>query len=272
VAVERRLRPATSIPGTIQLTADLRSSGWQSWCQGCTALLHLAGSFDEEPGDERGSPHPDFVLARNLATACSELGIARTVLLSALGAGAQSPTRFQRGKWQAEESFRVAGLQWTTVRIPPLFGSGDHWTQRLTTALERLPLFPVSGDGSSRIQPLAVDELAGYLVDVLEDPDSFGRTLEAGGPEVITYRELLRRTAYAVKTSFRPVWLSRSAARLLLPLAARIARTPLNRGPLALLHLGGFVSREEEGAAFRGTQRYQGPTWLNDDVSLTLPG
>lgn len=263
VAVERRLRPATSIPGTIQLTADLRSPGWQSWCQGCTALLHLAGSRENEFTHQRRDSSSDRLMATNLASACVELGISRVIMLSALGAGSGAATEFHRAKWQAEAVVSTSAQSWTIVRVPPLFGPGDRWSLLLTTVLQRLPLFPISGDGSSRLQPLAVDELASLLVDVLEQPDTAREILEVGGPEVLSYKELLHRTARAAQTRFRPLFLPQQTARWLLPLAGKIARIPLTRGPLALLPHGGVVHDGQEGLQWRAHQRYQGPTWLN---------
>ena len=262
VAVGLRRQDPEVVPGTIRLTADLRESGWQRWCAGCSAVLHLAGILEENPrsGDTFTAAH--LQVTRNVVAACTQSGMDRLVMLSALGAP-ESSTAFHRSKLRAEEVLHQSGLRWTVVRIPPLFGPGDHWSAPLARALARLPIFPVSGDGGTALQLMAVEELVPVLLDALEQPVIAGDTIEVGGPEVLTYREVVRRTAAATGTRFRPAFLTPRMARWILPMAARLARTPLTQGPLELLQSSAVVSSgRPTGPEHAGLRRYEGPTWL----------
>lgn len=262
VAVGLSRHNPDAVPGVIRLTADLRESGWQQWCAGCSAVLHLAGILEESPraGDTFVSAH--LQMTRNIVAACSQFGMHRLVMLSALGAP-ESSTAFHRSKLLAEEVLHPSELRWTVVRIPPLFGPGDHWSATLARALGRLPFFPVVGDGGTALQLMAVEDVVPILLDTLEQPVIAGDTFEIGGPEVLPYREVVRRTAAATGTRFRPVFLSPSMARWLLPMAARLARTPLTQGPLGLLHSRAVVSSGRPANPGQAElRRYEGPTWL----------
>lgn len=81
--------------------------------------------------------------------------------------------------------------------------SAESASFRMLQATAKLPVIPTPPWMSSRCQPIAIDDVIAYLVGVLEDPRTYGRVFEIGGPDVLTYREMVR-TYLEVTGRWRP--------------------------------------------------------------------
>jgi uncharacterized protein YbjT (DUF2867 family) len=129
--------------------------------------------------------------ARRLALACRVGGVKRLVHVSALGAGANDTTRFQRSKGEGEEAIRrTEGLQTVIVRPSMVLGAGGA-SGDFFSALAALPLPPRFDRGEWKIQPLHVSELAELIVRLAVEADP-PALVEAVGPAPITTDELTR--------------------------------------------------------------------------------
>ena len=129
--------------------------------------------------------------ARRLALACRQAGVKRLVHISALGAGKDDKTRFQRSKGEGEEAIRgVEGLETVIVRPSMALGAGGA-SGDFFSALAALPVPPRLGSGDWKVQPLHVSELAELIVRLAFAPDP-PASVEAVGPAPITTDELTR--------------------------------------------------------------------------------
>lgn len=99
---------------------------------------------------------------------------------------------YGRSKQEGETLVRASGLQHTIVRPAIILGSGSPVWKGVAPMLE-LPMMPVFGDGHTPIQPIHVADVAEFLVEILRRRLFRGETLEFGGPEVLTFEELLQR-------------------------------------------------------------------------------
>ncbi|MGH2498540.1 MAG: NAD-dependent epimerase/dehydratase family protein [Candidatus Limnocylindria bacterium] len=156
---------------------------------GCEAVVHTVAV----PTERRASfAEVNAAGTRNVVAEAERAGVRRLVHLSAIGASAASPYPFLRSKGEGQEA--VAGSRIPSVVLRPslLFGPGDDFFPRLGFAL-RFPLVPVAGDGKARFQPLHVGDLAQALLAALRRDDVLG-VHEIGGPEVLTYDELVAET------------------------------------------------------------------------------
>jgi NADH dehydrogenase len=78
------------------------------------------------------------------------------------------------------------------VRSSIVFGPEDHFTTNIAQLLRRAPgIFPIPGDGQTRIQPLWVEDLVTCLLWALENPETIDQTYEVGGSEYFTLRQTL---------------------------------------------------------------------------------
>jgi uncharacterized protein YbjT (DUF2867 family) len=263
VAVSRHLRGEIVPRGVLQVAADVTSDGWQRWCEGCDAVIHLVGIIRENPRIGVTFERAHRVATDRVIAACRSLGIRRLVHMSALGARPDAATPFHRTKWQAEEAVRNSELEWTIFRPSFIFGRGDGFSTTVVPLLRRLPVFPVFGDGTYRVQPVAVEEVARCLVKAVGRPETIGETYELGGPEALTYNELLRRIAAALSLHRSFLHVPLAAARIVVSLLQHLPGAPITRDQLTMLIEGSTCDPTAASLTFGvPSARYEGPSWL----------
>lgn len=263
VAVSRHPSPAAVPAGVIQVAADVTGEEWQRWCEGCTAAIHLVGVIREAPRHRVTFDAAHRVGTERVVAACREHGIGRLVHVSALGARRDAATPYLRSKWRGEEAVRGSALAWTIVRPSLIFGPRAGFFTKLAGAVRRLPLFPVVGDGAYSLQPIAVGEVAAALVAALEIGASEGEVVEVGGPEVLSYVEVVRRTAAALGVRRSLVHLPVGLARFLVRAVQWLPGAPITPDELTMLLAGSTCDTRAAALIFDPPrQRFEGPTWM----------
>jgi uncharacterized protein YbjT (DUF2867 family) len=263
VAVSRHPNPSAVPAGVIQVAADITGEGWQRWCEGCTAAIHLVGVIREAPRQHVTFDAAHRVGTERVVAACREHSIRRLVHVSALGAQRDAATPYLRSKWQAEETVRGSALAWTIVRPSLIFGPGAGFFTKLAGTVRRLPVFPVFGDGAYAVQPIAVGEVAAALVAALEVGASEGEVVELGGPEVLSYVEVVRRTAAALGVRRSLVHLPVGLVRFLVRAMQWLPGVPITPDELTMLLAGSTCDTRAASLLFDlPRQRFDGPVWL----------
>lgn len=128
----------------------------------------------------------------NVVDEARRAGIPRILHMSALGADPSSPFPYLKSKGEGQAIVAGSGLSHLVLRSSLLFGEGDDFFPRLAFSLV-FPIVPVPGDGRSRFQPVHVDDIAQALALAIDRPELTG-IYEVGGPEPLTYDDLLRET------------------------------------------------------------------------------
>ncbi|MCX8134104.1 MAG: complex I NDUFA9 subunit family protein [Roseococcus sp.] len=167
-------------------------------------------------------------------------GVGRLVHLSAIGADAESPSRYARSKALGEAGLRRHFPGATILRPSIVFGPGDGFFSRFGQMAMLLPVMPVIS-GGTRFQPVHVGDAADAVMAALHRPEAAGRTYELGGPRVWSFRELL---AFIVKETgrHRPlVELPMGLARLQARIGEWLPNPPLTRDQLLLLQRDNVV-------------------------------
>lgn len=184
---------------------------------GCGAAIHLVGIIMESPGFTFRQVHVEG--ARNVLAAAAAAGIRHYVHMSALGAGPDAPTEYFRTKWQAEEAVRSSGLDYTIFRPSIIYGPRGEFINMLLKQVRLLPLVPVIGDGNYHLQPVSVNDVAFCFSRTLADDGTIGEEYELGGPEALTYNQIVDAISAAMgKKRFKlrlPLPLVRPGVRLL---------------------------------------------------------
>jgi NADH dehydrogenase len=160
--------------------------------KGCNAVLHLAAVTGKQRPEEYFRVNGEGT--RVLLDAAKEAGAESFLYVSTIAAKFQNrfPYPYAESKRKAEELVRASGLPWTIVRPTMIFGPGSAVQQGLN-GLALLPVVPLFGDGSVLVQPIFVDDAARVIADVMKSGETRGRTIEIGGPEVLSMEELLLR-------------------------------------------------------------------------------
>ena len=173
--------------------------------------------------------------ARNFARAAAAAGVARVVYLGGLGDNPGSQhlrSRHETGRILAGE-----GPPLTYLRAGMLIGAGSESYQTLRHLVQRLPVMIAPSWLSTPTQPIAAGDAVAYLAQAPELEEVAGREVQIGGPDVVSYGELLDRMSAALKKrrSLKipvPVltpWLSSLWIGLVTPVDAAVAR-PLVEG------------------------------------------
>jgi NADH dehydrogenase len=113
---------------------------------------------------------------------------------------------YYAGKARTEEIVQASGLKWAIVRPTLVFGTGDILINNIAWLLRRMPVFVIPGLGGYRVQPVAVEDVAEIATWAAEQTHNL--TVDAAGPDTLTYTELVERIAIAVGRRPRFVYFS----------------------------------------------------------------
>ena len=146
----------------------------------------------------RGGATFEGAVARSAAllAAARSAGVRRVVHLSVVNASADADTPYVRAKAALESVVRSSGMEWLIVRPTLTYGPGDILINNLAWALRRFPLYGLPGLGRYTVQPVHVDDVARICGDAGTGEPS--RIVDAAGPDVLTYRELVDHVREAV--------------------------------------------------------------------------
>ena len=149
--------------------------------EGCDAVIHLVGIIREFPSRGVTFERLHVGATRNLLDAARQQGVQRFVHMSANGSREAADTAYHRTKWQAEQSVRESGLDWTIFQPSLVYGRGDQFVNMLADQIRKLPAVPVIGDGRYRLSPVAVENVARGFVAALENQAAIGQAYPCGG-------------------------------------------------------------------------------------------
>ncbi len=140
---------------------------------------------------------------RVMIDAATAAGVRKFVHISVTNPTESSPLPYFRGKAMVEAALKTSALSCSIIRPALIFGVEDILLNNIAWLLRRFPFFAVPGRGDYRVQPIFAGDLAEIAVEAARDDQS--ATLDAIGPEVFTFDELVRMLARAVRSNSRLV-------------------------------------------------------------------
>ncbi|MGJ4933001.1 complex I NDUFA9 subunit family protein [Bradyrhizobium sp. HKCCYLRH2015] len=129
--------------------------------------------------------------AATVAKAAAAAG-ARMVHVSAIGADAESASAYARAKAAGEAAVLAAVPEAVIMRPSVVFGPEDQFTNRFAGLARISPFLPLIGGGETKMQPVYVGDVASAVADAVDGKAQPGATYELGGPEVLSFREILK--------------------------------------------------------------------------------
>ncbi len=140
--------------------------------------------------DRAGNTQPAAVEnTRRLVRAAARAGVKRIVHISITKPSAESPLPYFWGKAANEQTVIESGMSYAILRPTVLFGKEDILINNIAWLLRHFPFFALPGDGSYRLQPVYVDDLAALAVEAAGRDDNL--IWDAVGPEDFTFRGLV---------------------------------------------------------------------------------
>lgn len=119
---------------------------------------------------------------------------ARMVQVSAIGADRNSASRYARSKAEGEEAALAAVPSAVVMRPSIMFGPEDTFFNRFAAMARMLPALPLIGGGLTRFQPVFAGDVAAAIADAVDGKAKSGVTYELGGPDVLTFKQLMQFT------------------------------------------------------------------------------
>ena len=163
--------------------------------RGCYAAYYLIHSM-ETVGP--GYAARDRELARAFAHAAEQAQVPRIIYLGGLGELGDNLSEHLSSRREIEACLASGAVPVTVLRAAMIIGSGSASFEILRYLTERLPVMITPRWVATQCQPIAVREVLRYLVECLDTPATLGRTLDIGGPDVLTYHQLIQMMAGAL--------------------------------------------------------------------------
>jgi NADH dehydrogenase len=219
VACVRAARAAAILPdspGISRCVVDYNDrEGLTSALTGTTCAVHLAGILIESPASSYQVANVDAT--RAVVEACRKAGVAHLVFVSSLGADPDSPNQYLSSKGQAERVVAESGVPAAIIRTPILLGPGTAGGRAVVHAASQRTV-TLLGGGRHSIRPLDVDDLSRAILRCCSAPRRGTAVYDLVGPEAVTYRDVVARTAMLmgrdVSIRSMPVWLARLGAAI----------------------------------------------------------
>jgi len=191
-------------------------------------LVHSLGSRDFEEQDRAA--------AETVARLAARAGISQIVYLGGLGADDPNASAHLRSRRETGERLASGGVPVTTLRAAMIVGQGSAAFETILGLVKRLPVMITPSWVSTPTQPIALDDVARYLAGVCGNEAALGNGFDVGGPEVMTYRQMIERIALLlgrrpliVEVAVLTPYLSSLWLNLVTPVNASVAR-PLVEG------------------------------------------
>jgi uncharacterized protein YbjT (DUF2867 family) len=192
---------------------------------------------------------------RVLLGAARDAGVRKVVHISVSNPSEDSQLDYYAGKARTEKAVRESGLRWAIVRPTLIFGPGDILVNNIAWLLRRFPLIGIPGRGDYRLQPVAGEDVAEIATWAAEQSDNL--TVDAAGPDILFYGEMVESIAIAVGKHPRFMYVSpRNAMRAVAIINRVVGDVMLNEPELQGLMQELLVSHERP----RGTRRFD--NWL----------
>ena len=199
--------------------------------EGAEAAYYLVHSLGKAGFEERERRSAD-----GFARAAEKAGLRQIVYLGGLGDEADDLSPHLRSRRETEQRLAAGPVPVTTLRAGMVVGKGSAAFETIAALVDRLPAMILPRWAKTPTQPIALVDVVRYLAGVCGNEDALGQTYDVGGPEVMSYADMIRRVGRIkgriprlVEVPLLTPWLSALWIELVTPTRADVAR-PLIEG------------------------------------------
>ena len=153
-------------------------------------VINLVGILYETKKQKFEDIHAKF--PDLLSKLCSELSIKKLVHISALGINETVSSKYMQSKLKGEKNIINNFNRSVILRPSVIFGPEDKFFNQFASIAEFFPVLPLIGGGLTYFQPIYVGDIAKSIMAVLEKEEINNNIFELGGPQIITYKELMK--------------------------------------------------------------------------------
>jgi uncharacterized protein YbjT (DUF2867 family) len=145
--------------------------------------------------DDKDFVRKDAEAARAFGEAAAKAGVRQIVYLGGLGVDDAKLSAHLRSRREVEKLLGESGVPVTVLRAAIVVGHGGISWEITRQLVKNLPAMVAPHWVGTKTQPISLRDVVRYLVGVLDNEKAMGRVFEIGGPEVLTYRDMLRRAS-----------------------------------------------------------------------------
>ena len=199
---------------------------------GADIAFYLIHSMEGPSKEWKKFAERDRNAAENFAKAVNEAGVSRVIYLGGLTyAPVQELSKHMRSRMEVGEILKKSNAGVTIFRAAVILGHGGGSFQMLQYLVERLPLMVCPKWVLTKCQPIAIDDVVEYLVRSIETNETKSKTFDIGGPEILTYLDMMVQYGKTLKKSIKIIIIPYLTPRLssywidlITPVKASLAR------------------------------------------------
>lgn len=219
-----RANPWVGDRGVSVVTGDVRDAATLGGAFDGVDTLVVAVQFPGHPVEvpKKGLTYDEFDRkgTENLVAAAKKAGVSRVVYLSGAGAGEGREEEWFVAKDAAEAAVTNSGMTYTIFRPSWVYGPRDRALNKFAFFARTMPVVPLPGPGTAKVQPVHVDDIGTVVALALKTPAADNEVIEIGGPQLLSFRQIVKMMLDVM-----------GRKRLVLP-----APTPLVKAGAALLY------------------------------------
>ncbi len=189
-SLEKLKSRAWSQHGNVELVfADLLDlASIKNAAKGCGAVYYFIHSMNSSSED---FVKTDRLVAENMVKAAEDVGLERIIYLGGLGHESEKLSAHLRSRAEVGEILKSGAVPVTYFRAAMILGSGSASFEMLRYLVDRMPIMITSRRVLVPSQPIAIRNVLVYLIKCLEFEETKGETFDIGGPEILTYIDLI---------------------------------------------------------------------------------
>ncbi|NDB90544.1 MAG: NAD-dependent epimerase/dehydratase family protein [Thaumarchaeota archaeon] len=199
--------------------------------QGVEIAFYLVHSMEGDKKQWREFASRERIQAQNFLQAATEAGVKRIIYLGGLVNESLDLSPHMKSRKDVGDILASGSVAVTQLRASLIIGAGGGSYAMLRYLVERLRVMVCPKWVKSSAQPIAVDDVVAYLIGCMEKPETAGNTYDIGGPEKLTYEELMRlysaylnKNLFVIQIPFLTTKLSSYWVDLITPVKASLAR------------------------------------------------
>jgi uncharacterized protein YbjT (DUF2867 family) len=212
---------------------------------GAAAAVNAVSLYVEHGTETFQSVH--VTAAERVARQARKAGVQHLAHVSGIGSDARSSSQYIKARGAGELAVKTTFPDAVVIRPAVMFGRDDAFVAPIAAHLKRLPVYPLFGKGTTRLQPAYVDDVGLAIAAATQRPAARGKAFECAGPRVYTYEELLQTIASAMHLRARLMPMPFAAWHVIAGIAEWLPTAPITRNQVELMEVDNVASPSAPG-------------------------
>jgi len=226
----------------------------QNIVDGANKVINLVGILEEKSQQKFINTHVEG--ASNIAEACLKHKAESFIHISALGLYDGKHSKYAESKLAAEEKIKKIFKKTIILRPSVIFGPEDNFTNKFARMASISPFIPLINKGLTKFQPVYVKDVAKAVHVVINNNKFIGQTYSLGGPEVISFKEIIDFILLKIRKKRIYIPLSFPQIKLMAIFFSILPNAPITLDQVKLLEKDNVVLKKEKGFKELGIKPY----------------